>query len=144
MTVEVQGYKPSVFELHTDAHGIVNIFATDTNVKGGSFEFAQGTHLQGSLTDCESIVCAGTLVIGKDAVISAKKLKTNVLIQLGHLKADEVIVTGTLVAWSGSISAGVVHYGAMEKSSGCKISGSLESIEPQDNGSVSAFTHPKD
>jgi cytoskeletal protein CcmA (bactofilin family) len=127
----IQGYQPSVFQLDPVEHNIKHHFDVDAVVKGGSLTFAKGVHISGQVSECDSLVCAGTLIIGENAKVNAKHIHAQVLINLGELISEKITIPGTLVAWSGSISGGVIQYAAMEKSSLCKIKGALEDYEPE-------------
>ena len=128
MTSAIPGFVPAVFELDPHAHNIKHSIGDGASIKGASFACADGLYINGTVTDGEEITCDGTLVIGENAKVDMKTIHAAALINLGAIECSTLRITGTLVAWSGSIRGGLIQYGAMEKSNNCKISGSLECI----------------
>lgn len=87
--------------------------------------------ISGTVDNCELISCRGTLIIGETAKVNCKRIEADCLINLGHTIADKIVVPGTLVAWSGSITGKQIQYAAFEKSARCAVKGSLDEITGQ-------------
>ena len=128
----MSGHQVASLEVNPAEHDVQHTVGRDAVFTGGKFNFKSGVRLEGTMVDCESIVCEGTLIVGEHANIQAAHIQAQIVIVLGKVNAEVVRATGTLFAWSGTIQSTRIEYGAMEKCSACKVKGALDEISTSD------------
>ena len=127
----IKGFTDAQRQINTDEHNVRNTIAEDAVFDGGKLTFLSGAMINGTIDNCELISCRGTLIIGETAKVNRKRIEADCLINLGNTIADQILLPGTLVAWSGSITGKEVQYAAFEKSARCAVKVSLDEITGQ-------------